>query len=359
MNYVTTSILKDGILGSGATLKLDSDFVSVDGTIQSPTLYITSFDSVNVSSSGHISSDELGDESGEGVGKCTDNCCGGAGHAKHGAADGNTCDAGDRGGEAYGEEETPWTSGSRGGGGDLNCAPAGLGGGRIQIFAAKQLLIQGRVSADGAHGNAPNEQERCASGGSSGGSIQIRSDNVIGDGIVSAVGGAGGDQIGPKCAGGSASGGRIMISYKFQKNVFTDVRGGGSRCNAALEGTVFYKCFPGYRNEGSGCKACEPGHFCEQEGCKECEKCPPGKFSEKEGSPTCEDCPIGEIAPEEGSTKCEVCEAGWRWINATTDCEICPKHTYSPQPRSVECKDCEPGWIADREGASFCDPVST
>src|SRR5690606_32437897 len=149
--------------GSAATLKLDTDFVLRDGTIQSPTPCITRFDSYNVSSSGHISSAAMVDESGEEAGTCTEKCSVGLGHAKHGAADGNTCDAGDRGGEAYGEEGTPWTSGSRGGGGDLNCAPAGLGGGRIQIFAAKQLLIQGRVSADGAHGNAPNEQERCAS----------------------------------------------------------------------------------------------------------------------------------------------------------------------------------------------------
>src|SRR5262249_43443833 len=94
-------------------------------------------------------------------------------------------------------------------GGDKGCADdwdpelrAGDGGGRIVLFAANaaltgQVLIQGRVTADGFRGCASDND---SAGGGAGGTILIVGDQVSIESTarISAHGGRGGDSQ-PKC----------------------------------------------------------------------------------------------------------------------------------------------------------------
>lgn len=97
------------------------------------------------------------------------------------------------------------TSANRGGNG-------GAAGGAIFLIS-RQVIITGRIYADGANGSAGNSSQ--GGGAGSGGSILIKGQNIaLGSSLVSSVGGSGG---GPGGGGGGTGGnggsGRIHIDY--------------------------------------------------------------------------------------------------------------------------------------------------
>jgi hypothetical protein len=124
----------------------------------------------------------------------------GAGHGGQGgrASDGPTC------GMPYGDPEHPTDPGSSSAGrtqtGNLKAGKNG--GGAIRIDAAGDILLAGRISADGAGIEG-------YIGGGSGGSILIHCRTIQGNGVVRADGGA----VRAGLGGGEGGGGRIAIHY--------------------------------------------------------------------------------------------------------------------------------------------------
>jgi hypothetical protein len=87
-------------------------------------------------------------------------------------------------------------------------AHGGAGGGAIKLVIYGTLILDGKISANGAKGN----DDLCcgAGGGGSGGSIWIEAQTLTGSGTISANGGNGGSG---DHEGGGGGGGRIAIYY--------------------------------------------------------------------------------------------------------------------------------------------------
>lgn len=134
---------------------------------------------------------------------------GGAGHGGRGGKGGNGPPY-YAGGATSGTMFDPIEFGSGGGGGNNNSG--GAGGGAIRLLADDLLSVQGAITADGNNGFAPNY----SGGGGAGGSIWITCDQFAGNGVVSAIGGAGGSWSGNTGGSGGAGGGRIEIEYQSQ-----------------------------------------------------------------------------------------------------------------------------------------------
>lgn len=83
----------------------------------------------------------------------------------------------------------------------------GDGGGVIRLIA-DEVVIAGRVSADGDPGGAATYD---AAGGGSGGGIVVRADRLDVSGTISAMGGRGGEAYD---VAGSGGGGRVKIAYR-------------------------------------------------------------------------------------------------------------------------------------------------
>jgi hypothetical protein len=133
------------------------------------------------------------------------------------------------GGNAMGSMTTPVEVGS--GGGDR--LPHGLGshgGGAIHLTITGTLLLNGRISADGAAGIGPG------SGGGSGGSIWVVTGTLAGSGAFSANGGAGNLPF-----GGGGGGGRIAIYYNTNQFTGSTVAQGGVGANSGGAGTIYSK----------------------------------------------------------------------------------------------------------------------
>jgi hypothetical protein len=119
---------------------------------------------------------------------------GGGSHGGMGASDGN----GTSTNLPYGLLEMPQLPGG-------GSAQGGTGGGMITIDAEQTVTIKGLLSANG---------EDNPDGGGAGGTIRIHSPSLLGDGQITANGGAGGQaNCGAACTvdSGSGSGGRIAI----------------------------------------------------------------------------------------------------------------------------------------------------
>lgn len=104
------------------------------------------------------------------------------------------------GGDYHGSLYTPLKRGSAGGAGQNKMA--GKGGGIIELNVATELYVDGEITADGSNGDS-------SSGGGSGGSIFIKSNDLEGHGDISVGGGTGG------CGG---SGGRVALHLSTQIN---------------------------------------------------------------------------------------------------------------------------------------------
>ncbi len=131
---------------------------------------------------------------------------GGAGHGGHG---GNGRP--EVGGKAYGSAVYPETPGSGGGGG--HSAAGAHGGGVIRVQASDSIIVDGLVSANGAHA-APNGPRHA--GGGAGGSVYLSCQTFGGNGGI--VRANGGNKAVDHSGGGS--GGRIAVHYDPETQAF-------------------------------------------------------------------------------------------------------------------------------------------
>jgi len=138
---------------------------------------------------------------------------------------------GGRGGLDYGSERAPTNLGSMGGNGGGASGKAGsdlyglgaYGGGAVKINA-KEVIINGYISANGKKGSPSAENDGTGGGGGgSGGSIWIETERLALNGQINANGGNGGDdqqRMGTTGSGdgggGGGAGGRVMISYNYK-----------------------------------------------------------------------------------------------------------------------------------------------
>lgn len=191
-------------IGDGATLRVESadtrfkvgdEWAGAGGRIEA--------DIISIEDGGLLTADGLGyagapsyAEDGAGPG-------GGSAHqgAGHGGRGGATEELDDNDREpAYGSAWEPVTLGSGSGAHSdsiLGCA----GGGAIHLIA-RELTVDGEISADGVDGSYN-------SGGGAGGSIWIEVENMDGSGTLTATGGVEGSWG----YGGSGAGGRIAVHY--------------------------------------------------------------------------------------------------------------------------------------------------
>jgi hypothetical protein len=149
---------------------------------------------------------------------------GGGGHGGYGGADANR----DPSGASYDSVLQPSLPGSGGG----NPHPVQLfstvcaGGGAARLTVGGSLMLDGRLSADGANAGP-------AGGGGAGGSLWITTGTLSGTGSISANGGNG-DPI----TGGGGGGGRIAISYNTNQFTGTISARGGAGSQYGGAGTI-------------------------------------------------------------------------------------------------------------------------
>jgi hypothetical protein len=175
---------------------------------------------------GGIDGTDPGDGPGGG-GVSPSNFNGGGGGGFGGAGGRGGVDEGDLdppglGGPAYGNLNVTLQGGSGGGGG--SDTGGGGGGGAVALYGSIVRILPGaEVLADGGSGAVGGNG---ASGGGSGGGILVHGENVVMDGLLSAVGGDGGE--GGCCGdGGGGGGGRIAIQYRTLSMAgVNDVAGG-------------------------------------------------------------------------------------------------------------------------------------
>jgi hypothetical protein len=131
------------------------------------------------------------------------------------------------GGPAFGQPASPTYSGSGGGEGFGN---GGAGGGLVTLTIGAALVVDGEINADGGDG------VNLASGGGSGGGINITAPSISGTGSISARGGAS-----EGLDGGGGGGGRIAL--RFTTNDFTGsvIAAGGQGAVAGGAGTVVFR----------------------------------------------------------------------------------------------------------------------
>src|SRR6266850_535490 len=176
---------------------------------------------------------------GGGGGSATDYSAGGGGG--YGGEGGRTSN-GQNGGGTYGSLATPVDWGSAGGtghdawsGSPYPIGPGGDGGGALRVQVAGQLLVNGRISADGGDG----QWAWYTGGGGSGGSVWIDAGQLGGTGTIRARGGS--SPSGPYQTGGGGGGGRIALFFTsniFSGN-FSGVGGSGSEYGGA--GSIYTK----------------------------------------------------------------------------------------------------------------------
>ncbi|CAI5978293.1 unnamed protein product [Closterium sp. NIES-65] len=108
------------------------------------------------------------------------------------------------GGDAYAWSTLtdPWKTGSKGGAlGEAD--GGGLGGGRVRIVVRGDVVVEGRIDADG--GDAQMGSMGRLGGGGSGGSVFVNASSIQGTGRICANGGKG---------HGGGAGGRVAIQYQ-------------------------------------------------------------------------------------------------------------------------------------------------
>ena len=187
---------------------------------------------INVDGKGNSIKGKGGD--GESTGVCNYGCYasggGGGGHGGKGGNGGDDVKIGGSGGGTYGSKTKPLSLGSPGGNGGAASGnqgsgaygAGGLGGGAVRIMA-KEVVLNGYISANGDDGEKSDENDGTGGGGGgSGGSIFITTDNFKFRGKISANGGDGGndheENTKRTCdgGGGGGSGGRILVRYNIK-----------------------------------------------------------------------------------------------------------------------------------------------
>jgi len=143
---------------------------------------------------------------------------------------------GAEGGLSYGSLKEPTDLGS--GGGGYVVAPAGAGGGAIKIEVENNLTLNGIISVNGENGSYSNWGPSY-SGGGSGGSIYIITNNLIGSGLIRANGGDSGKNS--YYGGGGGAGGRIVVYYQTSDFSGEITTFGGLGIQSGGAGTIFVK----------------------------------------------------------------------------------------------------------------------
>ncbi len=167
------------------------------------------------------------------------------------------------GGSAYGSVSAPSLPGSRGGdskpgsGMPLTLGAGGNGGAAVRLIIAGTTTLDGLITVDGAAGiSGVGGNNRASGGGGSGGSILLRTGDLltnagVGTVVVRSVGGRGGPgYTGSACTpggspganGGGGGGGRIAIYYTGQN---------GPVGSSALSQTSNVSCVGGLRGTPS------------------------------------------------------------------------------------------------------------
>jgi len=136
------------------------------------------------------------------------------------------------GGSIYGDPYNPTVLGSGGGPGKgiVFWRDGGTGGGALKLVVTNELVISGKISADGTMGGD-------RSGGGSGGSIWIVSNLLTGNGIIESKGGSGGGSS-PNI-GGAGAGGRIAVYAVTENHSLTFSASGGPGWESEGEGTIY------------------------------------------------------------------------------------------------------------------------
>ena len=241
----TINISNNLTLSSNATLFISGYYTSDSDGVG---VYLNVQGDINIPSGSKISGDALGYiggystsvPSGTGPGK-------GLGVSNHNYGDvpgggggyGGAGGAGyaGSGGAAYGSSSAPVNLGSGGGFGNsyINADGIGGNGGSAIKLDAKNIVIDGTLSANGGNGTA-------IGGGGSGGSIYMNCDSLTGSGVIQAKGGNG--VTSGYGNGGNGGGGRVAISSKnisWTGNTLssTVVTVAGSGGNGGSNGTVY------------------------------------------------------------------------------------------------------------------------
>jgi hypothetical protein len=163
---------------------------------------------------------------GRGAGSNISGTSGGSGGGYGGI--GGAAQGGAPGGPAYGMANEPDFAGSGGGVATGATAVGGQGGGGIQLTVDGTLLLQGKISANGANALANGD------GGGSGGGVWLTVGALAGNGVITANGGSG--QL---PAGGGGGGGRIAVLATTNQFTGTMTAYGGAGFVPGGAGTVY------------------------------------------------------------------------------------------------------------------------
>jgi hypothetical protein len=154
--------------------------------------------------------------------------CGGGGHGGYGGMGGVT---NARGGMAVDSTSGPTFSGGNGGGSSSSFSPfGGAGGGALRLIVNGELILNGRVSAEGKIGSGA-----CAGGGA-GGSLWLTLGKLSGTGTISANGAPG---ILP--GGGGGAGGRVAVTFNTYSFAGSMTAYGAGGANWGGAGTIYVK----------------------------------------------------------------------------------------------------------------------
>lgn len=213
--YVSTWTIRNLVIGANSWFLPNTSL-----TVQSNAIVQATGGIIADGNSSLTSGSGFGGTSGSGGG-------GGGGHGGLGAAGGSGGTA--PGGAAYGSATAPFSQGSSGGG--TSTSPqsfAGRGGGAVRLIVNRELVVDGRISANGLPGGG------AAGGGGSGGSVYLTVGTLSGAGVISANGGTGEAPLG---SGGG--GGRIAIYYATNQFVGAITASGGPGGSRGGAGTIF------------------------------------------------------------------------------------------------------------------------
>jgi hypothetical protein len=230
----TDLILADGAVGqlpysgwSVRNLQISSNsMLKTAASGSSQTLNVTGNATIEAGGALSVAGAGYSAESGPGAGGYTyfngSSFISGGGHGGYGAANGLGY------GGTYDSIQSPVNAGSGGGNWGGSYGYGGAGGGALRLAVTGTLIVDGKISADGAGGGEN-------SGGGSGGSLWITAGTITGSGVISANGGLG------NSLGGGGGGGRIALGYNA--NVFDGLisayGGGGYEQGGA--GTIYTK----------------------------------------------------------------------------------------------------------------------
>ncbi len=216
---ITTSQLRSLLVASNSLLVLSNTLLSIlaNATIQT---------------GGVVTVDGLGFAGGGGTGaghsliSAYGTTASGGGYGGYGGAS----FFGAPGGTSYGSPTSPTDAGSGGGNttGQIPYNQGGAGGGVARLTVTGLLTLDGRLSADGLAGFGP------ASGGGSGGTVNIIAGGISGAGVISASGGAGDPPY-----GGGGGGGRVSVNFTTNQFTGSIFARGGSGGMIGGAGTIF------------------------------------------------------------------------------------------------------------------------